>query len=358
MPRNLTIDGVTITDDSPCYVIGEIGHNHGGSVDRGREIIEAVAAAGVSAVKFQRRTNEAIYTRDLLQRPYDHEHSYGTTYGTHRAALELSAGELGDLFDYAAQSGVHAFATAFDEQAADDLMRLGAPAIKIASGDLTNTPLLDYLARLGVPLILSTGGGTVEDIDRAVSVITKHTTALAILHCTAAYPVHDHAELNLRVIPALRTRYPDFVIGWSGHDTGIAMPVLAYSLGARIIEKHVTLNRTWKGTDQAFSLEPGGLRRMIRDLDRARVALGDGVKRVYDSEIKPLEKMRKSLVAAKPLKAGQVLQRGDLLRKSPNTGIPAYQHESVLGFTLCRDLRADEPLTYAHLEGVSHAAAS
>lgn len=358
MPRELTIAGTRIADDAPCYVIGEIGHNHGGSLERAYDIIEAMAEAGVSAVKLQRRTNRAIYTRALLQRPYEHEHSYGATYGAHREALELSLADTDAAFGFARTFEIGAFATAFDEHAADELMAIGTPAIKIASGDLTNTPFLRHVAQLCVPLILSTGGGTLDDITRAVDTITAYTHQLAILHCTAAYPVHDHAELNLRVIPALRTRFPDYVIGWSGHDTGIAMPVLAYSLGARIIEKHVTLNRTWKGTDQAFSLEPGGVRRMVRDLERARVALGDGIKRVYPSEIKPLEKMRKALVASKPLKAGQVIQRGDLLRKSPNVGIPAYQLDAVVGFTLTRDLAVDEPLTYAHLDGGAHAAAS
>ena len=356
--RELVIDGRRISDDERAYVIGEIGGNHGGSLERAYDIIEAMAAAGVSAVKFQRRTNRAIYTRELLQRPYEHEHSYGATYGAHREALELSLADTDAAFGFARTFEIGAFATAFDEQAADELMAIGVPAIKIASGDLTNTPFLRHVAQFKVPLILSTGGSTLDDITRAVDTITAYTHDLAILHCTAAYPVHDHAELNLRVIPALRTRFPDYVIGWSGHDTGIAMPVLAYSLGARIIEKHVTLNRTWKGTDQAFSLEPGGVRRMVRDLERARVALGDGVKRVYPSELKPLEKMRKALVAAKPLKAGQVIQRGDLLRKSPNVGIPAYQLDAVVGFTLTRDLAADEPLTYAHLDGGAHAAAS
>lgn len=356
--RELIIDGIRIADDEPCFVIGEIGHNHGGDLQQALDLITAAADAGVSAVKFQKRTNRDIYTRELLQRPYENENSYGATYGAHREALELTAAQIGELSDWAAAMEITAFATAFDEAAADALIAIDTPALKIASGDLTNTPLLDHVARFDRPILLSTGGGTMEDIDRAVSVITKHTTKLAILHCTAAYPVRDHAELNLRVIPALRTRFPDCVIGWSGHDTGIAMSVLAYSLGARIIEKHITLDRTWKGTDHAFSLEPGGLRRMVRDLERARVALGDGVKRVYPSEAQPLEKMRKCLVAAKPLKAGHVLQRGDLLRKSPNVGIPAYELDTVIGFTLSSALGADEPLTYAHLAGGIHAAAS
>ena len=160
MPRELTIAGVRIADDAPCYVIGEIGHNHGGDVDRACAIIEAVADAGVSAVKFQKRDNAAIYTRELLQRPYDHEHSYGRTYGAHRNALEFDADAYRTCYQMASVCGVAAFSTAFDEASADFLMEVGTPAIKIASGDLTNTPFLDYVAGLGVPLILSTGGDT------------------------------------------------------------------------------------------------------------------------------------------------------------------------------------------------------
>ena len=309
----------------------------------------------MSAVKFQKRDNAAIYTRALLMQPYDHVHSYGATYGQHRAALEFGEVAYRECYAVAAHCGVAAFATAFDEASADFLMRVGTPALKIASGDLTNTPLLDHIARLGVPLILSTGGGTFADIDRAVNVITRHTSQLAVLHCTASYPVRDWSELNLRVIPALRARYPDLVIGWSGHDSGIAMSVIAYTLGARIIEKHVTRNRALKGTDHAFSLEPAGIRKLVRDLERARLALGDGEKRRYASEDAPLRKMAKALVAVRPLQVGHVLTAADLARKSPADGLPPYLLDSVVGFTLAEPLTTDEPLTYAHLRAEAHA---
>ena len=358
MPRELVISGRVIGDDEPCYLIGEIGHNHQGRVDQAALLIQECAEAGVSAVKFQKRDNAAIYTRALLNQPYDHEHSYGSTYGKHREALEFGREAYRECYAVAREHGIAAFATAFDERSADFLLKLGTPAIKIASGDLTNTPLLDYVARAGVPLILSTGGGTCEDIDRAVEAITVHTDDLAILHCTAAYPVREWAELNLRVIPALRARYPEFVIGWSGHDSGIAMSVMAYTLGARIIEKHVTRNRALKGTDHAFSLEPAGLRKLVRDLDRARLALGDGDKRRYPSEVAPLRKMAKSLVAARSLRAGHVIQAGDLARKSPADGLPPYLLESVIGFPLALPLVEDEPLTWDHIRGAADAAAS
>lgn len=290
--RELWIDGLTIADDERCYVIAEIGGNHGGNIETAEQMIDAAAEAGASAVKFQCRHNETLYSRDLLDQPYDNENSYGATYGAHRAALELSPRDLARAQARARLRAVSYFATAFDERSADTLAELGVPAFKIASGGLTDLPLLRHVSQFDVPIILSTGGGTFSDVDRAVQCITARHQKLALLHCTASYPC-AFEELNLRVIPVLRERYPELVIGWSGHDNGIAMSVAAYVLGARIIEKHFTLNRAMKGTDHAFSLEPGGLRKLCRDLTRARTALGDGAKRYYESERKPIAKMRR-----------------------------------------------------------------
>lgn len=345
--RELVINGHRIADDEPCYVIAELGHNHQGSLETATKMITEAARCGASAVKLQKRTNADIYTDALLSQPYENENSYGSTYGAHRNALELTWDEYSACQVTAAARKVDFFATAFDEVAATFLHNLQVPAFKIASGDLTNTPLIAYVASLGKPIILSTGGGTLEDIDRAVQTV-GNSVPLAILHCTASYPC-AFEELNLQAIPVLRALYPHTVIGWSGHDSGIAMAVAAYTLGARIIEKHFTLNRSMKGTDHAFSLEPSGLRRLCRDLGRAQVALGDGVKRAYPSEAGPLRKMAKSLVAARDLPAGHVLARGDLARKSPAGGIPPYDCHNVVGFTLARPLHQDELLTYDHL---------
>lgn len=291
--RELTIAGRRIADEEPCYVIAEIGANHGGSVEQAKALIRAAADCGVDAVKFQKRENATLYTSDLLNRPYDHVHSYGPTYGTHREALEFGFEQYQECLDAASGSGVTCFATAFDEASADFLMDLPVPAIKIASGSLTDHRLLAHVSSMGVPIILSTGGGTMADIDEAVNTLTVHTEDIAILHCTAAYPC-AFEELNLLVITTLRERYKDYVIGFSGHDNGIAMSLVAYSIGARIIERHFTLNRANKGTDNAFSLEPSGMRKLTRDLSRAHVALGDGIKRVYECEKKPIAKMRRT----------------------------------------------------------------
>lgn len=348
--RELVIGGTRIADDAPCYVIAEVGHNHGGKMETAKQLIHAAAACGASAVKFQKRDNAHIYTQKLLQQPYENDHSYGPTYGAHRAALEFGQREYIASRAIARTAGVAFFATAFDEISADFLFDVDVPAFKIASGDLTNTPLLRHVADFGKPIILSTGGGTLEDIDRAVCAILPRNPQLALLHCTAAYPVRDFAELNLSVIPVLRGIYPELVIGWSGHDSGIAMSVMAYALGARIIEKHFTLNRAMKGTDHAFSLEPAGLRSLVRDLHRAREAAGSGDKQHYHSEASPLRKMAKSLVAARDLPAGHLLVASDLARKSPADGLPPYYLDQVTGFQLARPLRKDEYLTFDHLK--------
>lgn len=291
--RQLTIGRHVITDDSTAYVIAEIGHNHGGSVDTACQMIRIAAACGAQAAKFQVRDNRTLYSDALLNQPYENENSYGKTYGEHREALELRFTDLAACVHEGAMSEVAVFATAFDEKSADRIVSLGMCAIKIASGGLTDLPLLTHVRSLGLPIILSTGGGTLKEIDAAVNCITAKTRQLAVLHCTAAYPVRDFAELNLKCIQTLRDAYPDLVIGWSGHDSGIAMSVAAYTLGARIIEKHFTLNRASKGTDHAFSLEPSGLSKLCRDLARAHAAMGDGTKRYLHSEVAPISKMRR-----------------------------------------------------------------
>lgn len=349
--RELTIDGRVINDESPCYVIAELGHNHGGDVETAKEMVRMAASCGVDAVKLQKRDNANLYTQALLNQPYENENSFGKTYGEHRAALEFGTEEFKACQSVSEARKVTLFSTAFDERSADFLMELGMPAIKIASGDLTNTPLLKHVSSFGVPVVVSTGGGTDSDIDRALGVLSAASAGIALLHCTASYPVRDFRELNLRCILSLRTRYPELVIGWSGHDTGIAMSLIAYAFGARIIEKHVTLNRASKGTDHAFSLEPAGLKRLVRDLDRARDAMGDGVKVRYASELGPMTKMAKSLVASHDLPAGRVLQPGDLMAKSPSGGLPPYLLDALMGFPLSKDLKSDEAVTHAHIKG-------
>jgi N-acetylneuraminate synthase/sialic acid synthase len=241
------------------------------------------------------------------------------------------------------------FATAFDFASVDFLAELDVPAFKIASGDLRNVPLLRYAAEVGRPLVFSTGGGTLEDVRMAYEAVSEINPQVGILQCTAGYPA-EWSELDLRVIETYRQLFPNAVVGYSGHDNGIAMPVAAFVLGARIVEKHFTLNRALKGTDHRFSLEPQGLQKLCRDLRRVRVALGDGTKTMYVSESDAIVKMSKKIVAAHDLPAGHVLTADDVAFKSPGDGLPPRELGRFVGRTLRQPLLADGTLTLEHLE--------
>lgn len=351
MLRQMIIDSYCIDDDSDCYIIAEIGHNHQGSLDKAMAMFRAAKESGVNAVKLQKRDNRSLFCKELYDLPYNNDNGFGPTYGAHREALEFGYNEYAELKRYAAEIGLTFFATVFDFASADFLSKLDMPAYKIASGDLKNTPLLKHVAQIGKPMLVSTGGGTLEDVQRSYDTIMPINPRLCLLQCTANYPV-EHEDMNLRVISTYRERFTDVVIGLSDHQNGIGMALVGYMLGARVIEKHFTLNRAWKGTDQAFSLEPIGMRKLVRDLRRARIALGDGIKRLLPCETKPLFKMAKKLVAAHDLKAGQILTHEDIAIKSPNNGLPPYELENVIGKILLRPLQEDENISFEDLENV------
>src|SRR5256885_8947368 len=216
--RSMLIDGGEIGDDR-CYVIAEIGHNHQGDVEQAKRLIDSAKECGVNAVKLQKRSNAALYTREFYEQPYDNELSFGRTYGEHREALELDSDAYRELLRYAGEVGMTLFATAFDFESADLLADLGVPAFKFASGDLRNTPLQRHVAAFGKPMLLSTGGGTMEDVERAVEAILPLNEQLCVLQCTAAYPASVE-DLNLNVITTLRERFPSLVIGLSDHQNG------------------------------------------------------------------------------------------------------------------------------------------
>lgn len=348
--RELIIRNTKINDESDCYVIAEIGHNHQGSLEKAKQLFAAAKKAGVNAVKLQKRDNKTLFTRETYNKPYDNPNSFGATYGEHREFLEFGWDEYIELKKYAEELELDFFATAFDISSADFLAKLDVPTFKIASGDIKTIPLLKHVARYGKPMIMSTGGATLEDVRRAYDAIMPINKQLCIMQCTGGYPP-EWNEINLMVIDTLRREFPDILIGFSSHDSGIAMAVAGYMLGARIIEKHFTLNRAMKGTDHAFSLEPVGMTKMVRDLRRLKIALGDGKKITYDSEKAPITKMGKSLVAARDLRKGHVLTSEDIFMKSPGGGLPPYEINNIIGLKLTQNMRADEFFDDAKLAG-------
>lgn len=351
MKREIMLDGVKINDDSDCYVIAEIGHNHQGDIEIAKEMIQVAKTNGANAVKLQKRDNKALFTKEIYNSSYDSESSYGNTYGAHREFLEFGYAEYQELVGYARELGVTLFATAFDFNSADFLAKLNMPIFKFSSGDLTNIPLMKHVAQFGRPMIVSTGGGTLDDVKRVYDTIMPINSQLCILQCTATYPIYNYEEMNLHVIRTYRETFPEIIIGLSDHESGIAMAVAAFILGARVVEKHFTLNRSWKGTDHSFSLGPSGLKRMCRNLHRTRLALGDGVKKRYPSEEKPLYKMGKKLVAARSLSEGHALKQKDVAIKSPGDGLPPYELSNIIGRILNRKLNEDENITFECLAG-------
>ncbi len=349
MAKNLTIDNFTISDDSDCFVIAEIGHNHQGDLEKAKELFKTAKECGVNAVKLQKRDNKALFTKAGYNRPYDNRNSFGATYGEHREFLEFGKNEYVELKQYAKELGVTMFATAFDMPSADFLAELDMPVYKMASGDLKNTPLLKHVAKIGKPMIISTGGGGMDDVQRAYDSIMPINQQLCIMQCTSSYPA-EYEDLNLRVIQTFRKQFQGVVVGLSDHENGIAMAVGAYVLGARVLEKHFTLNHTWKGTDHAFSLEPIGMRKLVRNLRRTKLALGDGLKSVKPNEVEPIVKMSKKLVAARDLPAGYSLTLSDIAIKSPGDGLPPYELDNVLGKTLKVLLLEDEDIHFDSLE--------
>jgi N-acetylneuraminate synthase len=285
----VTIGHRVVGGGRPVYVIAEIGLNHNGDVELAKRLIDVAADAGVDAVKFQKRTPEISTPEHMRDVP--RETPWGTmSYLDYRRRVEFDRDQYVEVSDHALLRGVEWFASPWDEPSVAFLEDLGATAHKVASACLTDTGLLQALRDTGKPVILSTGMSTVEQIDAAIGILG--TDRLVLMHATSTYPMEPH-EANLRMIPALRDRYPGVAVGYSGHERGLQVSLAAVALGAVAVERHITLDRTMWGSDHAASLEPAGLQHLVRDIRIIESALGDGVKRVYPGEQAAMAKLRR-----------------------------------------------------------------
>jgi len=340
----LIIGGIAVGEDHPVFMIAEIGHNHQGNPELAMAMLKAARESGASAAKLQKRHLPSLFTTEFARQPYRSEHAFGTTYLEHRAALELDEQTWRDLTAYARDIGILFFATAFDVPSADFLVGLGVPALKIGSGDALNWPLLDHAATLGVPLIVSTGGLSWDDVDATALRLADCGAQFALLQCTSTYPCPPE-ELDLSVISAMRQRYPEIIIGYSGHEQGIIPSLAAATLGASIIERHFTTDNSLRGSDQRYSLTPDAMAELVRGISLVRRSLGTGRKQRYPSEGPALHKLGKKLVAATDLPVGHILSRTDLAVRSPADGLSPCLLDQVVGTSLLRPLKRDEALT-------------
>jgi len=276
---------------SPVYVIAEIGLNHNGDTGLAKRLIDAAADAGAQAVKFQKRT-PAVSTPEHMKSVLRDTPWGRMTYLDYRYRVEFDREQYVEIGDYATERGLDWFASPWDEQAVDFLEELNVVAHKVASASVTDVPLLRAIEATGKPVILSTGMSTIDQIDRAVEVLD--VDRLVIMHATSTYPLPAH-EANLRMIGTLHGRYPGVPIGYSGHEAGQQISVAAVALGAVALERHITLDRTMWGSDQAASLEPEAFRALVSDVRVVGEALGDGVKRIFPGEHAPLAKLRRAV---------------------------------------------------------------
>jgi len=350
--RQIAIGNTLITQDSDAFVVAEIGHNHGGDLKTALAMVWAAKQCGCNAVKLQKRTNDRVFTKAFLDTPYNSEHAFGPTYGTHRAALEFGYTEYMEIDAYCRDLDILWFATAFDPWAADFLEQFRPVAYKMASGDLTNIPLLQHISEYKRPIIISTGGGTWDDIQRANNAACLSCAEVAFLHCVARYPTPAE-EVNLSAIRLMMDALPDRIIGYSCHYNGPLMASLCYLFGARIIEKHFTLDHTAKGSDHAMSLQPDGMRKLVRDALRMKVCQGTGDKRMTDEENRALAKMGKSVWPTRPLPAGTILLPEDLALKTPMVaeGLKPYQVQDIIGKITIHDLSTAAPVKQEDIWG-------
>jgi N-acetylneuraminate synthase len=287
--REIKIGSRLIGDGHPVFVIGEIGINHNGDINIAKKIIAGAKHVGVDAVKFQKRTPEICVPKD--QWNIERDTPWGRmTYIDYRHKVEFTKGQYGEIDQYCKEVGIIWFASCWDEPSIDFIEQFNRPLYKTASACLTDFSLLEKHKKLNKPIMMSTGMSTMEQIDKAVSFMDKNN--LMVAHATSAYPCKNE-ELNLLMIETLKKKYPEIPIGYSGHEVGLAPSWAAVALGACFVERHITLDRAMWGTDQAASVEIGGMERLVDSIRDIELALGDGVKKVYKSELGQIKKLRR-----------------------------------------------------------------
>ncbi|QQG45429.1 MAG: N-acetylneuraminate synthase family protein [Candidatus Sungiibacteriota bacterium] len=345
LPRAIKIRDKYVGEGHPTFVIAEVGNNHNGEMELARKSVISAALAGADAVKFQRRRLNEVFTQDLLSKPQTHSTSLGKTYGEYRQKLELSDEQFSELKNIAHSLGLAFFVTAFDLKSAESLAHIGMDCWKIASFDVNNRPLLEFVAKIGQPVFMSTGMADQEEMDEAVNTILKHSNQLIIKHCVSIYPTPDE-DLNIGAITAMRERYRPLPVGYSGHEVGFVPTIAAVTLGAASVERHFTLDKALPGPDHStVSLDPLEFTEMVKQIRRIERAVKDREVRLHDREISMRNKHGKSLVSKIPIPQGTLVREDMLTCKSPGHGIKPTLIHTVVGKTAKVDIPADTVLT-------------
>lgn len=334
------------------YIIGEIGQNHNGSVELAKLLIEVAARPvkedlfnldlkSMDAVKLTKRDLSEELSASQMARPYNSPHSFGKTYGEHRAFLELNDKQHFECYKYAKENKLD-FVETLCSLGCLSLLKLFTPdRLKVASRDLTNIPLLSAMAETKIPMILSTGMAGKAELDQALDTITRYHSDIAILHCISQYPT-EPKNTNLHTINYLKKYYGEYIIGYSDHTIGISAPIAAVALGARIIEKHITIDRKMKGTDQAGSLGMDGINRMVRDIRIMEQSLGTEELFIDHSVKNAKEKLERSIATKRRMEKGETISEEDIHLLSPGDGYKWSARNRIIGRTLRESIEKDE----------------
>ncbi len=342
------------------YLIAEIGQNHNGSIDLAKHLIDVVSRSitdnfnnkvveGMNAVKFTKRDLSKELSKSSMNKIYDSENSFGKTYGDHRKFLEFSDEQHFELYKYSKSKNLD-FVETLCGIGCLTLLKLFKPdKLKVASRDLTNLPLINAMAETKIPIILSTGMSGLKELKTAIKIITKYHHNISILHCLSEYPA-SYKNLNLKTITFLKKQFPQYQIGYSDHSIGISIPNAAVAMGAEIIEKHVTLDRKMKGTDQLGSLSIPGIERMVRDIRNLEDALGEEKIFISDSVKDSKLKLQRSIASKVSLSRGHIIEKSDIHLLSPGDGFSWTDLNKVVGKKLIVDISADEIIYDKFLE--------
>lgn len=346
--KEITIYERSIGEGSPCYIIGEIGLNHNGSIDMAKELIDVAKESGVDAVKFQKRHVSKLAIQSVLDAPDERFPEFGKTYREIREFLEFNKSAYQDLLAYTHSKGLPFLCTTFDIESVDFLEELGVSAYKVASHSVTNLPLMRKLAFIGKPVILSSGMCTFSELDQAVGILLSAKIPLAVLHCVSSYPLLPE-EANLNLIKVLNERYP-VPIGYSSHEMGYLPTLISVGLGAVIVERHITLDTNLVGFDHKLSLPPDDLKKMVENIRIVEKMLGEGEKFVSEKEKITSDKYHVSMVSACAIEAGKKIEENMITYKNPGTGLSPSHINDVLNKRAKTDISADTIISLEMLQ--------
>jgi len=340
LPTRVKIGKQYVGEGEPVFIIAEVGINHNGDVNIAKQLIDAAKDAGADAVKFQKRTTTEILTKEGLEKPYTSPHAFAPTYGAHRDKLELSEEEYRDLIDYAKSKDILFFASVWDHTSTNFMEKFDVDAYKIPSADVINIPMLEHVANKNKPILLSTGMSTMEEIAEAVEAILRHNDRLVLFQCLSLYPAPED-KINVRFMDVLKKKFHPLPVGYSGHEEGMLPTLAAVARDAHIIERHLTLDKTMKGSDHSGSLEPQQFKELVEKIRQIELTLGKPEKVLYDELIPLREKLAKSVASKVAISKGTKMTREMLTVKGPGNGVKPSRIYDLVGRVAQQDIAED-----------------